>query len=58
MDRETQWRTALTMNTDDSGTAKWRGFPGWYEVRLGNDSRLVWLGKSNRTTSIRFSLER
>ena len=53
-----QWHTEVTTRTDAAGTATWRGFPGWYEIRLGSDSRLVWLGKSSPVTSVRLSLAR
>jgi GH35 family endo-1,4-beta-xylanase len=27
-----RWRTEVSLTTDASGTAKWRGFPGWYDA--------------------------
>lgn len=27
-----RWRTEVTLTTDATGTATWRGFPGWYDV--------------------------
>ena len=53
-----QWHTELTAKTSNAGTVTWRGFPGWYEIHTGSDSQLVWLGKSNPVTSIRFSSRR
>lgn len=49
-----KWRTKLTAKTDADGNLKWRGFPGWYEVRLGAQSQLVWLGSSSPSASVRF----
>lgn len=28
-----RWHTEVTLRTDAEGCAKWRGFPGWYEVQ-------------------------
>lgn len=33
-----KWRTEVSVVTDDQGIARWRGFPGWYEVRMGEQS--------------------
>jgi GH35 family endo-1,4-beta-xylanase len=33
-----RWKTEITLMTDDHGVASWRGFPGWYEVRSGEQS--------------------
>lgn len=30
-----RWKTEVSVLTDDQGVATWRGFPGWYEVRCG-----------------------
>ena len=31
-----RWRTEVTLTTDATGTVKWRGFTGWYEVSRGD----------------------
>lgn len=33
-----RWKTEVSLMTDDNGVASWRGFPGWYEVRSGEQS--------------------
>jgi GH35 family endo-1,4-beta-xylanase len=49
-----KWRTKITAKTSPEGTLQWRGFPGWYEVRHGSHSQLVWLGKSIPAAAARF----
>jgi endo-1,4-beta-xylanase len=39
-----RWRTELTARTDAAGQITFRGFPGWYEVKMGAESRMLWLG--------------
>ena len=35
-----RWRTEVELTTDATGTARWRGFPGWYEAGSG-DAKLT-----------------
>ena len=36
-----KWRTEVTLKTDAHGRVKWRGFPGWYEVKAGDHPAII-----------------
>lgn len=36
-----KWRTEVTLKTDENGSVKWRGFPGWYEVLAAGQKPVV-----------------
>lgn len=36
-----RWHTELDLTTDAEGKISWRGFPGWYEVQVGGEKRLL-----------------
>jgi GH35 family endo-1,4-beta-xylanase len=36
-----KWHTEVTLKTDENGSVKWRGFPGWYEVHAAGQKPVV-----------------
>ncbi|WP_193214883.1 endo-1,4-beta-xylanase [Luteolibacter marinus] len=34
-----RWTTSVTLTTGKGGIVQWRGFPGWYEVRVPGDGK-------------------
>jgi GH35 family endo-1,4-beta-xylanase len=49
-----KWRTEATLKTDAEGRVSWRGFPGWYEVKVAGATKPVPLTKSKPTTELSF----
>jgi GH35 family endo-1,4-beta-xylanase len=49
-----RWRTEVTLTTNAAGVVRWRGFPGWYEVKSQNGKRVVMcnLPMARPTTSV------
>ena len=36
-----RWHTELTVKSDATGLVHWRGFPGWYELRVGDQTPIL-----------------
>jgi len=36
-----RWHTAIEAKTDSEGKLVWRGFPGWYEMTIAGETRMV-----------------
>jgi GH35 family endo-1,4-beta-xylanase len=34
-----RWHTTVTLSTGSDGIVRWRGFPGWYEIRTGSGGK-------------------
>jgi endo-1,4-beta-xylanase len=34
-----RWHTTVTLGTGNDGIVRWRGFPGWYEIRSGSGGK-------------------
>ncbi|MDZ4289254.1 MAG: endo-1,4-beta-xylanase, partial [Prosthecobacter sp.] len=53
-----RWRTEVTLKTDARGHVQWRGFPGWYDVKIDTLTRFANLTKVKPNSTVNVTAQR